>query len=204
MDGYKAYKYYLALKLHFSKDSYDIFSTRGSVKYSREQFDKRNDKMLYEAFSKKYPNDKDMIQFLVSNIAYGNESPIYDMDESTKFYNDWIKRKESITKVISDDLTIIINDAERNSYKKESVLDFTFNQQPSILSLYLGKRISLETVSILDEFIDLFSLWKQSGFIMTCWESEIRRIHKAIKFIKYDVDRIRPLVNHFNEELNEL
>jgi hypothetical protein len=204
MDGYKAYKYYLAVKLHFTRSSYDIFEKRGAVKYTLEQFEKRNDKMIFEKIARKYPTDQELIQFYVSNIAYGNESPVYEIEESEGYYLNWIKRKESITQVFKNDLSIIINDAYKNKLKKDSILDFTFNQQPSVLTLYLGKRISLETVSILNDFLGLTDLWNMSGFVMTFWDSEIKRIYKAKRFVKYDKQRICPLIQEFEEELQDL
>ena len=204
MDGYTAYRYYLAVKLHFTRDSYDIFEKRGAVKYTRDQFDRRNDKLIFEKIAKKYPKDNELVQYYVSNIAYGNESPVYEIEESEGYYLNWIKRKESITQVFKNDLSIILNDAYKNDLKKESIIDFTFNQQPSILTLYLGKRISLESVSILNDFLLLTELWTMSGFVMTFWESEIKRIYKAKRFIKYDKERIFPLIQEFEDELKDL
>lgn len=204
MDGYTAYRYYLAIKLHFSKDSYDVFKKRGAVKYGRDLYDRRNDKMIFEKIARKYKTDHDLIQFYVSNIAYGNETPAYEIEESERYYINWLKRKESMTKMFGDDLTAILNDAQKNKLSKESVIDFTFNQQPSILTLYLGKRISIETVSILNDCMSLCENWTMSGFVMTFWESELRKINKVKRFVKYDKQRIFPLVQEFEQELMEL
>lgn len=204
MDGYKVYKYYLAIKLHFTKGSYDVFEKRGAVKYSREQFDRRNDKLIFEKLARKYKSDQEIIQYLVANVSYGNETPVYEIEESERYYMNWIKRKESITKVFKDDLSVIINDAYKNKLQKEAVIDFTFNQQPSILTLYLGKRISLESVSILNDFLCLCDSWTMSGFVMTFWESELRKINKVKRFVKYDKQKIFPLVQEFEQELLEL
>lgn len=204
MDGFAAYKYYLSLKLHFSKETYDVFKTRGAVKYSRDQYNRRNDKLLFEKVAKKYPKDDELIKFYVSNFAYGHDTPVYEMDESETYYRNWIKRKESLTKTVSDDLAVILADAQKNKLMKESILYFTFNQQPSIINLYIAKRISLETMSILNDYFDLVNEWVQSGFMMTFWEAEVRRIYKVKKFIKYDTNKITPLIAEFRDELNDL
>lgn len=203
MDGYKAYRLYLAIKLHFTTDSYNVFEKMGAVKYTREQFNKRNDKTIYEKMATKY-SEKDWIQFLVANLAYGNLTPVYEIEESESYQLNWIKRKESITQIVKNDLSVIINDAYKNNLKKDSVLDFTFNQQPSILTLFIGNRISLESVSILNDFLELSNLWVLSGFVMTFWESEIRRINKVNRFVKYDKERIFPLIQEFESELLDL
>jgi hypothetical protein len=204
MDGFAAYKFYLAIKLHYTKDSYDVFKNRGSVKYSREQFDKRNDKLLFEKLSRKYPKEPELIQFYVSNFAYGNDSPVYELSQAESYYINWIKRKESITQVFTDDLNCIIMDSEKNKLLKEAVLEFEFCQPPSILTLLISNRISLETVCILNEHMDLINNWNMSGYMQTMWDKEIRRIYKSKRFVKYNKDRIIPIINNFEEDLNSL
>lgn len=204
MDGYQAFRFHLAVKLHYTRDSYDIFKQRGAVKYSREQFDKRNDRYLFDKIAKKYPKDQELVQFFVSNFAYGNESPIYEIEQAETYYINWLRRKESITKIFTDDLNCIIMDSEKNKLTKESILEFEFCQPPSILTLLLGNRISLETVCILNDFMNLTENWNMSGFMQTMWDKEIRRICKSKRFVKYNRERIFPIINNFEEELSNL
>lgn len=204
MDGYLAYKFYLAIKLHYTRESYDVFKNRGAVKYSRQQFDKRNDKMLFEKLAKKYPIEPQLIQFYVSNFAYGNENPVYELLQAESYYTNWIRRKESITQVFTDDLNCIIIDSEKNKLSKEAILEFEFCQPPSILTLLIGNRISLETVCILNDYMDLINNWHMSGFMQTIWEKEIRRIYKSKRFVKYNRDKLISIINNFVEDLNQL
>ena len=48
MDGFKAYKYYMAIKLHFTSLKYNVFETRGHVKGTRDTFNSRNDRYIFE------------------------------------------------------------------------------------------------------------------------------------------------------------
>jgi hypothetical protein len=48
MDGFKAYRYYLAIKLHFTTDKFNVFENRGNVKGTREAFNARNDRYIFE------------------------------------------------------------------------------------------------------------------------------------------------------------
>jgi len=204
MDGYAAYKYYLAIKLHFTSNSYDVFEKRGAVKYSMDMYEKRNDRLIFENIARKFKTDHDLIQFFASNFAYGNKAPAYEMEESERYYTNWIKRKESMTEMFRNDLEVIINDAHKHDLKKECVLGFTFNQPPSILTLYLGNRISIETLSILNDCMSLCENWTMTGFVMTFWEIELRKINKVRRFVKYDKQKIFPLVQEFEHELMEL
>lgn len=204
VDGFKAYKYYIAIKLHFTKDSFDVFTNRGSVKGTREAFNARNDRYIFEKLARKFPVDRDIIQYYVSNFAYGNESVVYDLAEAEENYAEWNKRKQSITKIFADDLSKILMDAYKRKIKESSIINFTLNQYPSILNLYLGKQIGIETLRIIDDFENLLGTWKQHSSMLLLWENEIRKVEKIRGFVKYDKDKVLTVFNQFKEEIKEL
>ena len=43
MDPYQVYRLYLALRLHFTNENYDITKTKGGVRPSKQAFLKRKD-----------------------------------------------------------------------------------------------------------------------------------------------------------------
>jgi len=204
VDGFKAYKYYIAIKLHFSKDNFDVFKNRGAVKGTREAFNARNDRYIFEKLARKYPVDKDIIQYFVANFAYGSDSVVYSQDDAESNLIEWTRRKESITKIFSDDCSTILMDAYKKKLKESSVKNFTFNQYPSILTLYLGKQISLETLRIIDDFEPVIETWKSNSSMILLWENEIRRVDKSRGFVKYDSQKVQSIYQSFKEELTEL
>lgn len=204
MDGFKAYKYYMAIKLHFTKDSFDVFKNRGNVKGTREAFNARNDRYMFEKLARRFPVDKDLIQFYVSNFAYGNENVIYTIEESEDNYFHWKKRKESMTKLFSDDLNRVLMDAYKRKLKEPSILNFTCNQYPSILNLYLGKQIGIETLRIIDDIENVIPSWKENSSMLLLWENEIRRVEKSKGFVKYDKEKVISQYQSFKEEISEL
>ena len=54
MDAFQVYKYYLALKLHFTTDKYDVIKQKGKVRASRQAFAKRSDLFAINKIAKKY------------------------------------------------------------------------------------------------------------------------------------------------------
>lgn len=204
MDGFKAYKYYIAIKLHFSKDNFDVFKNRGAVKGTREAFNARNDRYIFEKLARKYSVDKDIIQYFVANFAYGSDSVVYSQADAETNLIEWTRRKESITKIFSDDCSTILMDAYKKKIKESSVINFTSNQYPSILTLYLGKQISLETLRIIDDFEPIVESWKSNSSMLLLWENEIRRVDKSRGFVKYDSKKVESIYQSFKEELTEL
>ena len=54
MDEFGVYKMYIALKLHFTTDNYDITKRNGKVKASRQAFAKRKDLFSIRKIAKTY------------------------------------------------------------------------------------------------------------------------------------------------------
>lgn len=197
MTGFKAFRYYLALKLHFNNDKYNVFENKGNIKYSYENFNSRNDKHIFEKLARKFDTDKELIQFLVANFAYGHDNMVFAIEEANEYYLEWQKRKQSITRIFKDDLNTIELESQKNALSLDQIINFTLNEYPSIIKLYLGKKITIECISILNDLLDFIPKWKQNQSGMLILESDIRRIEKIKGFIKYEDDRIKPIFNEF-------
>ena len=201
MDGFKAYKYYMAIKLHFTS-KYDVFESRGHVKGSRDAFNSRNDRYIFEKLAQKLSNDKDIIQFFVSNFAYGNETAIYSNGEADELYALWQKRKQSITKVFIDDLANIINYVEIKKLDSKNLFKGSNGDLPILLDLYLGGKVTIETMRILDDYYPFIDGWGDNSTVRIVLGSGLLRIKKLHKFVKYDNEKLSKIFNHFKEELS--
>jgi len=202
VDGFKAYRYYLALKLHFNSERFNVFENRGNVKGSREAFNARNDRYIFEKLARKFVNDREIIQFFVANFAYGNESAIYAGQEADDNLAEWNRRKQSITKIFIDDLASLLTYVEINKLPTSSIFDFNFNEYPAALKLFLGGKISIETLVIINELDHIVEHWLDNPTVQHIWSNELLRIKKLIGFVKYDKEKLRKIFTHFVEELD--
>ena len=203
MDGFKAYRYYLAIKLHFTTDRFNVFENRGSVRGTREAFNARNDRYIFEKLASKRSDDKEIIQFFVSNFAYGNDQAIYAGQEAEDNYLQWQKRKQSMTKIFVDDLATLITHIELNKLKPTAIFQFTENEYPVALKLFVGGKIAIETLNIIDDMTGLLDDWVVHPSVRYIWEAEMRRIKKLTGFVKYDKIKIGKIFQHFKEEIAE-
>lgn len=202
MDGFKAYRYYIALKLHFTSEKFNVFENRGNVKGSREAFNARNDRYIFEKLARKFSNDRDIIQFFVANFAYGNESAIYAGQEADDNLVEWNKRKQSISRIFIDDLASLLTYVEINKLPTSSIFDFNSNEYPAALKLFLGNKISIETLVIVNELDHIVEHWLDNTSVQHIWGNELLRIRKLIGFVKYDKEKLRKIFTHFVEELD--
>lgn len=200
--GFKAYKYYMSLKLHFTKDKYNVFETRGQVKGSEQTFLARNDRFLFERIARTHPTDREVIQFYVANFAYDNPNAVYDLDQATDNYIQWQKRKQSLTRVFSDDLSKIMFQVEKNKIDTKNVFEFVSGTYPLILKMFIGKQLTIESMFILNKLVGYLELWDNSTMLL--WEDDARRIRKCEGFVKFDTDKTKLHYDNFVKELNEL
>lgn len=199
MDGFKAYKYFMAIKLHFTSERYDVFESGGRVSGSRQTFDKRNDRFLFEKLANKFPTDRDLIQFLVANIAYGNKNVVYS-SESDEYYNLWCKRKESMSRVFEVDLMTINKHLDSNDMTLDDLYSIE-DGAPPLLKLFIGGHVTLETMSILQDLDDYLTKWEP---LIMLWHDHFLVIRKVKRFVKYDRTRVQYIYSNFKESLAEI
>ena len=197
MNGFKAYRYYVALKLHFTTDKFNVFENKGHVKGSYETFNARNDRHLFDKLARRFDSDQELIQFMVSNFVYGNPNMIYNQEEAEQNYTEWKRIKESITKLFQDDLNTLELEAQKNKYSLEQIFNCTNNDFPIIIKLYLGKRINPQTISIISDIYEPIAEWKNDATMGLILENELRILYKIKGFFKYDKDKLSKIFSEF-------
>lgn len=149
VDPFDVYKIYLALKLHFTTESYDITKYKYAAKGKRETFLKRKDLPVLRKLARDFRR-QEIIDILVANFVTGDRwGGMFDV-QAMETYKRWKASKERLAYTFEQDLNTIQFEMEKNNIE-----DATLGEQhPLILRLLLGKLISLETVVILNKGLD--------------------------------------------------
>jgi hypothetical protein len=185
MSPYECYVDYLALKRHFTTESYDYFKYNGKVSAKQDSFQKRKDKFFFEKISR----HRDPHEFIISNLIKNPRAWVRDIaysDVAESNYQDWIKKKQSLSYIISNELSHLHDDFDSNF----KVLD---GQIPHIIALYLGNKISLETVLICVDILGCLPYWNKVLKDNIIWTDMGMLIRKALPFIKYDKSKIKKI-----------
>ena len=198
MDGFKAYKIFMATKLHFTTEKYDVFEKEGRVTGSRSTFEKRNDRFLFEKLSNKFKSEQDLAHFFVANFAYGNRNVIYS-EESDSFYREWTRRKESRTQIFKQDLDTIENHVWVNKIQPSELFSIE-SGAPELLKLYLGGHVTLESMVIINEFENFLQSWEP---LIMMWHDAFLIIRKAKRFVRFDQDKLQSIYKQHKETLTE-
>ena len=131
------------------------------------------------------------------------DTAIYAGQEAEDNYQIWLKRKQSITKTFIDDLAAILHHIEMNKLKHSAVFEFTDNEYPVIFKMFIGGKIAIESLRIIDDFTGIVEKWKNHPTVKYIWDDEIRRLIKLTGFVKYDKIKLGKIYQHFKDELAE-
>ena len=189
----------MAVKLHFTTQKYNVFNNRGHVKGARDTFYNRNDRFIFERLARKFPTERDLIQYFVANFAYDNGEVVYEQADGETNLTKWNKRKQSISQVFESDLHNIILHLEKNSLTEKQL--YESSGIPEIFKLYLGGYVTIETMVILDHYANYLANNSQINLLLG---EEYLRIEKCKGFIKFDKDRLLQVYLNFKQELDEL
>ena len=185
-----AYRCYLALKNHFTKDHYDYIKYRGKTRASNAAFYKRKDRFWFEKFARQ-KNDKEIEEFFVSNFIYSTDPSTVWIGEMIKEgegrYQEWQKKVQSLTYIFKE---------ETESLFENKKIDDMFDcskGHPPILKSYLGGDTSLETMVICDI---IFGYGKDFDKRLNdpVWETVSRKIKKYKPFLNINVPRYKKIL----------
>ena len=179
-EGFDSYQLYLGVKLHFNSESYDFVKYNGKVKADLPSFLKRNDRFHFGKLARLYKSE--LLDFYVANLSLKDKwvGDLLD-NESKKLYLEWKKRNQLLTYQFEQDVTKLL---EKKSIQE--VLTVTKGQHPYLLKQFLGKKISLETMCILDEITDYSKKWNTLITETLIYPETINKINKYKAFISFN------------------
>ena len=187
---FDAYKCYLAMKNHFTKDNYDYIKYRGKTRATQQAFYKRKDRFWFEKFARQ-KSDKEVEEFFVSNFIYSTDPGTMWIGEMMKEgegrYTDWKKKVQSLSYIFREEIESLFDDKE-----VDEVFDCS-KGHPPILKKYLGGDITLETMVICDI---IFGYAKNFDKKLKdpVWETVSRKIRKYSPFLNIDVFRYKKIL----------
>ena len=190
MMPFDAYRCYLSLKNHFTKDHYDYHKYRGKTRATVQAFYKRKDRFWFEKFARQ-KNDKEVEEFFVSNFIYSTDPSTVWIGEMIKEgegrYQEWKKKTQSLSYIFKEEVENVFDNK-----KIDDMFDCS-KGHPPILKSYLGGDISLESMVIYDR---IFNYGKDFDKRLKdpVWETVSRKIKKYSPFLNIDVSRYKKIL----------
>lgn len=186
MTEFGAYQMYMAIKLHFQSEQYDVFRFNGKVKANKQKFEQSGKYYIFRKLASKYKTEKEMCEFLVANFTSGKKNGyIFESEEAKNNYLRWRKRKESLSYVFQQELDFLFNSGE-DIYSWE-------NGHPFLLRSYLGNKICIETMVLLNRINNYINNFDSLGKDDIIWPSISLTIKKYDPFLKVDMEKFEKI-----------
>ena len=187
MEPYDAYRYYMAIKLHFETDDYDAPKYNFKTSVKPQSFWKRKDKYHFAKVGKKFNKADELVQFYVSQFTNENKW-IGDMLEGDQQYADWQKKNQSLSYIFQNDINTLAG-------KVENFDDlFSVDTHPLVVKEYLSDNICLETVVILDKLTNFMRKADKQITETIVWPDVSRLIRKYKTFVSCDLNKMKKIV----------
>jgi hypothetical protein len=190
MMPFDAYRQYLSLKNHFTKEKYDYHKYCGKSRATVQSFYKRKDRFWFEKLARN-KSDQEVIEFFVSNFITCTDPSKLWIGEMIRDgegrYTAWKKRTQSLSYIFKEEIQSVLANQD---------LDSIFSRKsghPIILKKYLGGDISIETMVILDQILEYrkeFDKHLQDPV----WETVSMRMKKYSPFLNIEVSRYKKVL----------
>ena len=177
MDAFDAYKIYIALKSHFNSD-YDINKYNGKTSVSLDSFLKRSDRSFFGRVGRKYKDDTK--EFFIANFITEPKGWIGNFDDVT--YVEYQKRHQSLKYTFQNDIINLI----RKGKNIDNVLNVKNGQHPLLLKQFLAKKVSLETMCIMESLLEYCKYWNEDIEEQYVWKEQEKLIKNYSSVLTFD------------------
>jgi len=182
MEAWEAYQVYLGLKLHFTTD-YDYTRYGGRTSASKASFLKRKDRNFFARVARKY--DEKTVDYFVSNFIKSPKGYIGDFREEN--YLEWSKNKQAMTYKFITDMSYLFSQVSHF----DDIFSLQKGKHPVLLKNFLAKRISLETMVILQGLLNYVKQFDKDMNEDIIWPDTRRMIVKYSAFLNYDKEKCK-------------
>jgi hypothetical protein len=150
MEPIDVYLMYCAMKAHFGKSDYDFVDYKGKTRIKRDTFYKRKDRSFFVKLARKYNAEEQIKNYFISNFIKDKKGYIANFTDEN--YESWKLKRKNFFEIFEVEMKPLVESFE-NLYVVEN------RQHPKLMREFLGGRVSLETLIILDELVGYGTTW---------------------------------------------
>ena len=189
MQPIDAYLMYCAMKAHFDKSDYDFVKYNGKSKVSRDSFYKRNDRVFFVKLTRKYKSKQDIQDYLLANFLVHPKGWVGKFDEDN--YIQWQRKIQSLSYTFKSEIQSILD---------SKLIAVSENTHPKLLKEYLGKRVSLESMVILNSILQFHKVWNVKLAEDYVWKDVYKLMNDYTSFLKFDTKSFKLILKGLMNE----
>ena len=191
MKAIEAYQTYLAVKQHFSDNSYDYFKYNGKIRLNESIFHTRKDRFFYEKLARKFDGKpEDLRNYFACNLRENPKTWIRELVgvRAEETYAKWKAYQESLTYNLLQDITKIEEAHSEGDFS--SLFLCRDGQHPDLLNLYTNSVISIETLIAFDILMECFERWNKEIDDTIIWPDIYLSCQRYRPFLKFESEAI--------------
>ena len=193
MEPIDVYLMYCAMKAHFSKNDYDFFTYKGKSRVSRNSFYKRKDRVFFVKLSRKYSEEEDLKNYMVANFIMDRRGYVANFNDEN--YEQWKEKRSNFYNIFTNEIRPLVKNFNPLFEVKNS-------EHPILLKEYLGKRLSLETLIILDDLVNFSKTWDNRMAEDYIWFDLKKLMNNYKRFLTINKNQYRIQLLKLIEESN--
>ena len=182
MEAIDTYLMYCALKAHFGKTDYDFVTYHGKTRIKRDSFYKRKDRGFFVKISRKYKTEENIKNYFVSNFIKDGKG--YVSNFSDENYEEWKDKRANFYNQFVLEIGPFVKNFNPIFFIKD-------DEHPILLKEYLGKRVSLETLIILDELVEFTKTWNKKLSEDYIWQDIKKLMNNYKRFLTLDKNKYK-------------
>ena len=182
MEPIDVYLMYCAMKAHFGKTDYNFIKYGGKSRVSRNSFFKRKDRYFFVKLSKKYKTENEIRNYFIANFMMEQRGYVANFNDEN--YEKWQNRQNNFHDIFTNEIQPMIQDFN-------SLFEIKKSEHPKLMKEYLGKRISLETLIILDELVEYSKKWNEHLKDDLLWPDLKKLMNNYKWFLTFDKKQYR-------------
>jgi hypothetical protein len=184
-ESFNWYVKYLAMKQHFTTDGYDYHKYRGKIRASFDSFRTRNDVFFFHKLAnKEEPENILLATMVVKPNAWIRE--IVEQDGEDRYF-EWRRKIDSLSRVFKEDLNKLEDDYQQNFITHNG-------QHPHVMNLFVQKKITLETFTLLTNLSNIFPYWEKEIVDRIVARDIIRLSKKYRPFLSIDEKKFKNII----------
>lgn len=197
MKGYDAYRKYVAIKLHF-QTNYDYFKFAGKAKVSRESYETRRDKHIFERLAKVYDEDNYEL-LLLANFLDSSDTWIGTIasEQGRAKYISLKKRLQSLQYEFKQNMERIKSDLDYAIIPSfDSLFSKPLNDDswPHIVSLLTHQDITLESFIIMNKVLNFLPRISKHVEDDLVWPEIYKLVTKYSPFVRVDLKPFKDIM----------
>jgi hypothetical protein len=186
MDGFDGYKLFVGIRNHFTTDSYDFVKYQGKTKVTYAAYAKRKDLHRFEKLARQSNAKMLLVSSFIEGCHWINDIV------GDKGYDAMIKHQKYL-EATAYNFKNELQDLPQPLGNLVGCKDGT----PKLAQLYFQKKVSLETLVLIDNLVDFVSIWRDNQSSDPLISALIKTICKYRPFVEYDKEKIKQIFVDF-------